>query len=425
MAKQVVPTEGDLLQLLDKEIENARAEAQQGGWTTWALTGSFFAVIWLALTTWGEAAIQISFLWKWIIVLSIPIDALAASIWSWIKQDQRSMGEIRYRRSIEFEPHRLAYCFWSIRTVGLAFIAVAAGTGVLRWAVIVASIYYSILAISVFALVLISFFDYAFKISHPSETSWVTWLTWFGFLAGLLAVELAFARTLPFPRPGNQVDTLALASLLVVAQLLLFRLLYDLKPVRVIPQLVEIRRDLVFRRVDLMTAARSAEVVLLGLGPGSVVEEYLRKLLVHYRRYDSLAANAWRAIAELTTRTNALEGAKKGTSRDRERFSGAGREQLRKVRKLMGQVDRTEKHVQRRSEQFDALVREVRGEAPQLLQEWKAGVLLKLAQTADREDKAFREMSLRLHEDYAIAVERWEHATKALPRDSVLGNPST
>ncbi|HST62751.1 MAG TPA: hypothetical protein VLK84_28860, partial [Longimicrobium sp.] len=377
------------------------------------------AILWTALTTWSESSIQVEQLWKWLIVLSLPVDALAGSIWGWLKQNDHDPGAIKYRTFTDYAPHRLAFAWWAVRAVMLALLAFAAGTDVPGWAVGVAATFYACGALSWLFVVVVGFWDLPYKVLHSTEINPAYWFGWLLFLCLLVAAELAYVGTIPFIKPGQSVDAPALATLIVAAQLLLFRVLYDLKPIQAIPALVQIRRGLLLGRIDLMAAIHSTEVALVGFTAGSVVEEYLRKLLLDYRRYEDLSTRTYRALADLAASTNVLGGGRIDQV-SRSRSLHAGEEQHKNIVKLMSRVDRFERQLAKRSDQFVALVTEVRSEVPELLRDWKDGLLLQLSSTADREDKAFRSASQRLHEDYGLAMQRWQSVTNAVPASGSL-----
>jgi hypothetical protein len=293
-----------LLDLLDQEISHAYSEEQRGGWTLWAVGGALSAAALLLLTTWEAGAFSVRTTAKWVLVIGLPVDLAVNYLWTWTDASRDTRRTYRYLR--EREHQQIALAWRALHFLTLLSIAVWVSEDVFRPAAWFVIGWYALLSIT--GIVITPFL--AAELPYLQKP----WIFEKGAVVfgSLLCVVMAgsmyaYVQTLPSLQPGTRTAELKVALLLITASYLFFRLLLGLRQPWQVRRLVTIRRELALGQMDLPTAARTAQMTLLGGGAQLALEEHLRKTAALHAEAKECSVRAQSLVEEFTREWSALQ----------------------------------------------------------------------------------------------------------------------
>lgn len=307
------PTSESLSNLLDQEIEYAHAEEQRGGWTTWAVAGALAGAALLFVDRWDDAPFQAELLARWIVLLSIPVEAITAWLASWAYYDSPQDSR-RYRYAKEFGTQLPAQVWRSLYTGFVGYLAIYSGGDVWQPVVVLVALWYGMISLFSLFAAIFTLFEWPYRLSHRPA-----------MMAGVIAVMLAlpfivvtmigYAQAVPAIQPGRIDLEIQLAALTVVTTRLIFWLLWSIRRPWAVGHLIQIRRHFALGTIDLDVAARRTGIVLLGMEANTALEEHLLKTLDRHQEISEFCAMALAQLEQQAQATAALE-TKAGTLED-------------------------------------------------------------------------------------------------------------
>jgi hypothetical protein len=284
-----VPTQQDVVRWLDSEIDEARTAETRFGWTGWVLAAALATTCWLLLDVWESKQLDLRLVAKWIVVLSVPIDAVGAWGATFLSFPNPRLWGRRFRLFSDLGGRRFALVFLAVRCAalcGLAWFAGADVSTVARW---VTSIFYGGMAAVWVGLVILSFFDVPF---HSQQEQAPVWQRVVGMVLGYALyvwIIVSYSRTISWSPPGGSLSELKVAVLVVTAVGLAFFLMGHIHSSPVLGRLLDVRRKVMLGHVTPAMALREIEVVVIGMRGNVLLEEFLLKLLDFGSQFDEAA----------------------------------------------------------------------------------------------------------------------------------------
>lgn len=272
VSEDISPTKEDLLKTLDFEINQISSEQQRNGWTKWALYGVLAGSLWLLAEQWEKGDFNFTVVLILIVVFSIGLDIL--------RQSKRLLPHQpgKYKRALRFKPitelgvNSPAFFLYAIRHV-LVFGIAAIFAGKVFWiSAIIVLWYYGGYTLTSLLVFILGYFVWYFPSTETiykrtSKLSLKRYYRYWGLtLIGLIWGFIGYLNAaLAYSPEGIKVVNFRIAGLLVVIGYAFYLLLELSVKIPLLSNLVEIRRDLSFGRIEIQAATRQAEIIIAGI----------------------------------------------------------------------------------------------------------------------------------------------------------------
>lgn len=282
-SKNSLADKENLIRYLDYEIELIRGEIQQPGWTKWAVSGSLAAVGWLLLNELDKGGFLLNAILLWLIVISLAVDVVSMFS-SLINATANLFGSEKNRFFIVNQlagSSRLLILFYNLRFVSMIVFFIILGLSVSRFVSSAFYLFYGYLSLVYMTILLLSFFRMPLPVPNNfnREARSQKVFTWILFVAGVFSIVGVF-QTIPVPF-GALVE-FRVASLMAIVYYLLCLIIRVGNTSPLMASLIDIRRRVVFDRVDFEFAKDQAEIAVMGLKFSHVLQEYVSDLMKLY-----------------------------------------------------------------------------------------------------------------------------------------------
>jgi 5S rRNA maturation endonuclease (ribonuclease M5) len=274
-----------LLEVLDFEINRITAEQQRPGWTLWAIYGGLASSFWLLFDQWEKGTINVTGFLQLFIFFSMVLDNL--NIFRLINNaPDYSWKNARLRFRFGHELHNRGEIFFRIvRAIFIGALAIKVSQDVSRLKVFLVVLNYFAESSFLIWLFVLTFISSAIKTEGGRvEDNKIPQLI--GALAetGVYGVMLwaasgfLFAVLSRYPT-GTSVTDFRVSGLLILIVFLIRMLLQESRRPPLLLSLIEIRRDVVFGRLDINNAVRQMDIALAGMPASEVFQKQVRSIL--------------------------------------------------------------------------------------------------------------------------------------------------
>jgi hypothetical protein len=273
----------NVLGVLDFEINRITADKRRPGWTIWALYGATATILWLLVDQWEHGSVHWISVLQFFFAFYFAFESLAP-LRIFLRERQPSRGLFRFRPTSQTSS-RGKLVTSLLKSLSLLIIAILAMRGV-RWPQAIIAIFFETLALASQIWLLVR--------NLQNDPEWIgdSFLTNVRLailinliVQALLAVIIlwvasgyflsAFSR-LPI---GTSVSDLRISGLLIALVFLLEKLITESEPPPLLSDLLSVRRDLAFGRIDLKTAIRQADIILDGMEAANLFQEEISQIL--------------------------------------------------------------------------------------------------------------------------------------------------
>lgn len=282
---------------LAAELEHQRALERRAGVSTWALIGSLGGVLWLALGVWEDAAPNLTVLSHLIVAMSLPFDVFGGRLMNWLQGAKQSDQVRRFYHLTDFATRRAAFTYWSVRQAVMAAVVMTVGTALPLWLRILLVAWYSLVTLLSGLVVVSSHFDFPFDVAFQSlkqrVTSQVVEVTFF-----VVAIVVVLGSAPPLTS-GIGLAEVRIASLLVLASLMLFGLMWTAQSSAQVDRLVGIRRRLFAGEIDPARAVSEAGRAIGAVDGSTTVQLSLWNLSAALDRAEHLCGSTEATLESL------------------------------------------------------------------------------------------------------------------------------
>lgn len=290
-----------LAQYLDYEIELIRNEIQQPGWTKWAVSGSLAAVGWLMIDEFEKGGFLLNTILIWLIVISLVVDVV--SMFSSLINEASSLSGFSKSRffitSQLVGSNRLSILFYDFRFLSMLLFFSMVVPQISRFVSSIFYLFYGYLALVYIAILFLSFLRIPLPMSNSLKGGMKNQkvFAWILLLVGILS----FVGILQIiPAPSGALAEFRLACLVAIAYYLLYLIVRVGNTSPLMSSLIEIRRGLLFDRIDYEFAKEQAEVAIIGLKLSHVLQKYVGDLMALYEDMNN-------EIRAVTIQVNAVD----------------------------------------------------------------------------------------------------------------------
>lgn len=306
-------TNEQLLNALDSEIAYIKSEQQRPGWTIWAMLGALAVIVWHLLFAWENGFSTTINVFSWFLTFALLADAIIAFNYSVSSEgSQHKYGSRYYFFQQRYSEERPAILLSAIYYIILIRIVIELNTAVKWYYSYPAYLYCGLLMLLTIAVLVLSY------VKLPVPKSELTWyariiLLVLSLMAFLPAIGYLSYLTLNFK--SVRFADMRLGILFWAACFLLIKLTQLGKKSALLLSLIEIRRDLAFRRIDVKFAQESADIALAGMRLTNVVQGNVHELIKLLEKMDDeariIGTRYDMALSKLPTKKATLTGKRK------------------------------------------------------------------------------------------------------------------
>ncbi len=262
------------LRLLDSEIEHIRSAETQHGWTSWGLVGGIVGLLWLLSDELKSGNVNLEITVLAVLLFSTLIDSVRSLIyqlWQW-KDPKNDPARLRWSNEF-FSGSELVFVLEILRSVGMLIIAflVAPKWWVSLLTLTIAYLWYLLLMIS--ALVLT---QTEFPIRQGFTKKGFAFIL--AFALPCLASFFLFLCLAPAPT-GEVIASYRAGGVIVAISYLILSLAIVTRDSPILQSLIGARRNIVFNRVEINSAASQAEIALKGMEVTDAIQKDLPPIL--------------------------------------------------------------------------------------------------------------------------------------------------
>lgn len=276
-----MPTKEELLAHLDFEINQVLAARQKDGWTNWALYGVIASCFWFIFDQLERPNLEYRLIFLLILVFTIGTDILRQLL-RFLPIDRR-----RFQRTARFrlftEAHSVKGGFLHLVRHIFILILVIAFASRVAWSEAAATIlyygYYTLMTLIALPVMYFPNLEGVFpsKNTRSLLRYYIYWAILIAFLfwgfIGYLNAALAFSP------PAESIANYRIAALLMVIAYSMFLLIEHKHKLPLLSFLLDMRREVIFNRIDLPTAIRNTEIAVAGATVDETLQDDVLALL--------------------------------------------------------------------------------------------------------------------------------------------------
>ncbi len=272
-----------VLDSIDFEINRIQSEQNRPGWTRWAILGSLATLVWLFLNELESKTITWLHVSLIFFVFSLLLDNIlffTALISPKSSNNQKLRFDFSHRH---FGNNRMLMLLILFRIAIMLYIAWLFSGDVLKYQAVAAYVLYLIFFLIFLTIFVVSFLKLPILISGKGtvpKSSYFMLLTALG--VGLIPLYAYGHAALEVSSISNY-SNYKIAGLLLVASYVLM-MLFGLfggagSSSPILSSLIEIRRDVALRRMDIESSIRQLDIAIAGMQVDEVLQEYVRVIL--------------------------------------------------------------------------------------------------------------------------------------------------
>lgn len=272
-----IPSQKDFLSHLDFEISQISDEQTRNGWTKWALYGVIASCTWLFFDQIEKGNVAVESVALLVLTFGLTADFIYASYRLLPSVSDNRETVPRFRKAADRGSLTTLWLLF-FRYVATLFLA-CYFTGTVHWTQAVITVaFYSVITITLLCLILLLIFREPEIIDRAEKKNQknLVYIQLLGVL-GLAWAGIGYWSTVLSLSPG--VSNYRLAGLLIVAACSVYLIVENARKAPLLSFLVEIRREMTFKRIDLLNAVKQTEIALVGAYVDEGIQEDILKLV--------------------------------------------------------------------------------------------------------------------------------------------------
>jgi hypothetical protein len=273
-----------VLNILDFEINRITVDEKRPGWTIWALFGAMGTIAWLLISEWERSQVSTTKVLQMFLAFSLVLES-TGFIRIFANESETDTGPFFRFRLTSQVFSRPTIVIWLSKCLGSISIAIVASRGV-WWPQLGI-----VVLLQTFGVTLMIFLLVQNLRNDPTGVggrllrgSKIAVLL--GFLVSALIAALTvwaasgyfFSAVSQLPKEMIM-SCLKIGVLLVALVFVLEKFVGESKPQPLLADLLRVRRDLVFGRIDLRAAIRQADIVLDGMEAEDLFQKEISQIL--------------------------------------------------------------------------------------------------------------------------------------------------
>lgn len=265
--------------LLDSEIELIRSAQTQHGWTSWGLVAGIVGSLWLLSDELKSGSVHLETTALAILLFSTLVDSvrwLIYQLWQW-KDPRNDPARLRWSNEF-FSGSELVFLIEILRSIGLLIVAFlfAPRSWVSLLSLTIAYVWYSIMAMLWLVMT-----QTEFPIKQGFTRKGFAFVL--AFVLPCFASFFLYLRFAPVPI-SEVIASYRAGGLFVAICYLILSLGLVTRDSPILHSLIGVRRNLVFNRVEISSAASQAEIALNGMEVPDAIRKDLPPILALVER---------------------------------------------------------------------------------------------------------------------------------------------
>lgn len=265
--------------LLNSEIESLRNEIQRPGWTTWALSGALAALVWILFSLIEQGNYSLRAIASLLLVISFLIYAYAF-IQSLIKPNlpsQQHRGRLMHTNILGANIPFIILIIAQVVFLIIVILQFSTELGSFATSTSLAAVSIILLSTLVAIVVIAARFPILYNPRHRFSAVVLV------VCSVLILISVWYHIRLLWISPGGaNIYDVRFALVIAAIFYISCRLVFIPRGALTLDLLTNIRRELLFERVELGTAIQQVDIALAGMRASDLLESYVAKLLSLY-----------------------------------------------------------------------------------------------------------------------------------------------
>ena len=269
------------LRLLDSEIENTRSAQTQHGWTSWGLVAGIVGSLWLLSDELKSGSVVLEITALAVLLFSTLVDSvrwLIYQLWQW-KDPKNDPARLRWSNEF-FSGSELFFLLEILRSIGLLVVAFLLAP---RWWVPLLTLTIAYVWFLIMGILWLILTQAEFPIRQGFTKKGFAFIL--AFVLPCIASFLLYLKLAPVPT-GEAIASYRAGGLLVAICYLILSLAMVTRVSPILYSLIALRRNIVFNRVEINSAATQAEIALKGMQVPDAIQKDLLPILTLVERLD-------------------------------------------------------------------------------------------------------------------------------------------
>lgn len=269
---------------LNSEIESLQNEIQRPGWTTWALTGALAALVWTVVSLIEQGNYTLRATGSILLVISFLfyVYGLIQGLISPSLPSQQHRGRLMHtdlvRANIPFIMLMIAQSVFLIIVI-LKFSAELSG---IETSISLAAVSLPLAGALIGIAVIGARLPVVYNPRHRFS------IALFIVCSVLMLLSVWYQVRLQWISPGGAtIYDVRLALVIAATFFVFYRLVFIPRGALTLDLLTTIRRELLFKRIELGTATQQVDIAITGMRASDLLESYVTKLLSLYREAEA------------------------------------------------------------------------------------------------------------------------------------------
>ncbi|MCJ7506193.1 hypothetical protein MUP05_06980, partial [Candidatus Bathyarchaeota archaeon] len=270
---------GRIIDLLNYEIERVKSEAEQPGWTKWALLGACGTCAYLLGSYVDANPVSWANVAAVFLLVSIGYD-VGRLLWSTLESSENgTTSRLRFRHGRSLFRGTTPYCL-------LQLVRICALTVLARWLgmsgayLVCLYIWHGLFGLTIIFVAVLSRLSLPFPLSAPKRSLGNS-VSIVLFSGTGVAAAIGAAEDLRSQTPAVTVSDVRVAGIVFVLITLSLVLGHTSQEYYLLATLYRIRRDLLLERIDTISAAEEAEIAIMGLRLDQIFQKYVSEIVGH------------------------------------------------------------------------------------------------------------------------------------------------
>ncbi len=277
----------NILNALDFEITQIQHEYSRPGWTLWALLGALSTSIWLLLDEIEKTKINFHYGFFAFLTISIVLDGFSLLKFLTSSESRSSKAGVSKFFTDLFKVRHIVLLFL-IRTVLILYIGYIYKSWVPKLSITLFFTYYGVGVLLLLVFLALSFTRFPIIRSgtkYPFPAKWLKRLLVFFIIIGAIIIAYGYLEACINAQSFLRAPEYRFGGLLWTIGFIVLKLGMGVYTPILLESLIELRRDLLFDRINTSSAKRQMGIILSGLEVSDLLQEDIREI---YRLYDEV-----------------------------------------------------------------------------------------------------------------------------------------
>lgn len=275
----------NVLNALDFEITQIQQEYNRPGWTLWALLGALATSIWLLLDVVEKTNINFHYGFFVFLTISIVLDGFSLlKLLTSSESGSSKAGVLKFFTGL-FKV-RYIVLLSLIRNILVLYLGFIYKSWVSKLSITLFFTYYGVGVLFFLVLLTLSFTEFPIILSgtkYPYPAKFIISVAKVFIIIGVITLAYGYLEACINVSPFLRAPEYRFGGLLWTIGFIILKLGRDVNSPILLDSLIELRRDLLFDRIDTSSAKRQMGIILSGLEVSDLLQEDIREI---YRLYD-------------------------------------------------------------------------------------------------------------------------------------------